>query len=104
MVVSSCGGAEARTMPSPRRDGSAPGADGIAKLGKIDRNSCNTGDTARGRSASRAIGPWHFACSRILLGEEAMSSSLHDVRVSYRDPVVSGEHPSLGAALRHVFH
>ena len=32
-----------------------------------------------------------------------MSSSLHDVRVSYRDPVVSGEHPSLGDALEHVF-
>ncbi len=32
-----------------------------------------------------------------------MSSSLHDVRVSYRDTVVSGEDPSLGDALEHVF-
>jgi hypothetical protein len=31
-----------------------------------------------------------------------MSSSLHDVRVSYRDPVASGEDPSLGDALEHV--
>jgi hypothetical protein len=33
--------------------------------------------------------------------EEAMSS-LHDVRVSYRNPAVVGEDPSLGDALEHV--
>jgi hypothetical protein len=31
-----------------------------------------------------------------------MSSGLHDVRVSYRDPAVAGEDPSLGHALERV--